>query len=161
MARIPGDDPDVLALQDAARSLSRRGATDARIVHTVTDALARPLLQLPENFKATHETGGLPGFPAIDLFAEPQLGVLPPEDGELVWPHLIPWSKVARVGGWTCYWQGVSGNTYFLTHFAELAEPGAYRKGHVIGTVAGVPGGWWPSHIHEGKHKGRYNPLGV
>jgi peptidoglycan hydrolase-like protein with peptidoglycan-binding domain len=35
---------------------------------------------------------------------------------------------------------------------------GSTAKGTKIGTVAAVPHQWWPSHIHEGKHKGHYTP---
>ena len=115
-------------------------------------------LPLPATFKPTHQTGGLPGFPAIDIFGPAGAFVLAPEPGKIVWPHMIPWDQTQRVGGWTCYYQGNSGNTYFLTHFGELRGRGSYRKGDVIGTVGEVPHSWWHTHIHEGKHKGRYTP---
>lgn len=115
-------------------------------------------VQLPEHFTPTHPTGGLPGFPAIDVFAPGGSFVLAPEPGRIVWPHLIPWDGLARVGGWTCYFQGESGDTYFLTHFGKLRGRGKYRSRDVIGTVAHVPHGWWHPHIHEGKHEGRYKP---
>ena len=115
-------------------------------------------LQLPENFKATHQTAGLPGFPAIDVFGPAGSFVLAPEDGRLVWPHFIPWDQRERVGGWTCYFQGESGNTYFLTHFGALRPRSEYAQGGVIGTVGRVPHSWWHSHIHEGKHHGLYKP---
>jgi hypothetical protein len=38
-------------------------------------------LQLPTDFHTTHQTAGLPGFPAVDLFARPNTVVLAPEDG--------------------------------------------------------------------------------
>lgn len=115
-------------------------------------------LQLPENFKPTHQTAGLPGFPAIDVFGPAGSWVLAPEAGRLVWPHLIPWDQHSRTGGWTCYFQGESGNTYFLTHFGKLRPRGHYRAHDVIGTVGKVPDSWWHSHIHEGKHHGVYTP---
>jgi len=115
-------------------------------------------LHLPESFHPTHPTAGLPGFPAIDVRGPAGAYVTAPEEGELVWPHLIPWDIQKRVGGWTCYYQGDSGDTYFLTHFASLRDRGRYHKGGVLGIVAAVPQNAWPSHIHEGKHTGRYNP---
>lgn len=118
-----------------------------------------PALQLPETFVPTHQTGGLDGFPAIDCFAVGGTDVLAPENVSLVWPHFIPWDQTAHVGGWTCYLQAETGNaTYFVTHFNDLAKRGFYAKGMKLGTVAAVPHQWWPSHIHEGKHKGRYQP---
>lgn len=116
-----------------------------------------PSLQLLEHFTPTHQTGGLDGFPAIDLFAAGGTDVLAPENCKLVWPHLIKWDRTAHVGGWTCYLQG-DGCWYFCTHFATLRPRGLYRKGDKIGTVAAVPGGWWPSHIHEGRHEGSFTP---
>lgn len=115
-------------------------------------------LQLPEHFQATHQTAGLPGFPAIDVFGPAGSFVLAPEKGRLVWPHLIPWDLKERVGGWTCYFQGESGNTYFLTHFRALRPRGSYRAHDVLGTVAHVPHNAWRSHIHEGKHHGHFDP---
>lgn len=160
MPAIPGNDPDVVALQNAARDLQRRGATDKRIHDTVERALhpVVPPLQLPASFKITHQTAGLPGFGAVDLFRDPGTPVLAAEDGVLVWPHQIVWDAAKRVGGWAFYFQGVSGNTFFDAHLAEVVPAGRYRKGDLVGTVAPVPHGWWPSHIHHAKHVGRYNP---
>lgn len=115
-------------------------------------------VQLPESFKPTHQTAGLPGFPAIDVFAPAGSFALAPEAGHLVWPHLIPWDLKERVGGWTCYFQGESGDTYFLTHFGKLRGRGAYHKFDVLGTVGHVPHNAWHPHIHEGKHQGHYRP---
>ena len=116
-----------------------------------------PALQLPATFTPTHQTGGLPGFPAIDCFAAAGTVVLAPEDGSIQWPHMINWNQAAHVGGGTCYFQG-DNCTYFLTHFQEPPRRDLYRQGDRIGVVGAVPHGWWPSHIHEGKHQGHYEP---
>lgn len=116
-------------------------------------------LQLPAVFRPTHDTGGLPNFPAIDLFAKPGTLALAPESGRLVFSHFITWDKVKRVGGWTVYLQARSGDTYFLTHFSWLTKLTHCGRGQVIGAVAPVPGKWWEPHIHEGKHHGFYDPL--
>ncbi len=115
-------------------------------------------LKLPEHFVPTHQTSGLPHFGAVDCFAKPGTRVQVPETCELEWPHFIEWDAKNRVGGWTCYLHGLSGNTYFDTHFAMIAGPGTYAAGEIIGTVADVPHGWWAPHIHHAKHKGRYDP---
>ena len=115
-------------------------------------------IHLPQFFKPSHTTAGLPGFPAVDIFGLAGSYVTAPEDGELVWPHYIEWDQTHRVGGWTIYYQGDSGDTYFLTHFGSTRDRGRYHKGGVLGIVGTVPQAWWQSHIHEGKHKGRYNP---
>ncbi len=110
-------------------------------------------LQLPDTFTPTHETSGLPGFPAIDMFASPGARVLAPEDGELQRTHFISWSLAKRVGGWTTYLAAPSA-VYFLTHFAEVLPSGSrVRQGQDIGSVAVVPHDWWPSHVHEGRHQ--------
>ncbi len=117
-----------------------------------------PSLQLPQFFVPTHETAGLPGFHAIDLFAEPGTLVKAPETGRIVWPHFIAWSDTKRVGGWTCYIEGPQ-DTYFDTHFAWVNKAGPCLKGQVIGAVGKVPYGWWAPHIHHAKHSGRYEPV--
>ncbi len=114
-------------------------------------------LKLLKDFVPTHTTGGLPGFPAIDLFAPGGTRVQVPETCELVYRHKIEWDKTKRVGGWTCYLHGASKNTYFVTHFETMAAEGTYAAGEIIGKVARVPNDWWASHIHEGRHIGHYN----
>lgn len=159
MPAIPGDDPDVTALKRAVRALHERGLTDDRITNYVRQALTEPRLRLPAVFRPTHDTGGLPGFRAIDCFADAGTPVMPPCAGTLVWPHRIPWDLSKRVGGLTCYWQADDHPvTYFLTHFGTLAERGHYRVTDVIGTVAPVPQRLWSPHIHEGRHAGVYVP---
>lgn len=119
-------------------------------------------LHLPATFKPTHETAGLPGFHAIDVFGTPGSYVTAPEDVELVWPHFIEWDAQKRVGGWTCYLVADRGKPterwYFDTHFGSLRQRGHYHKGGVIGIVAAVPGSVWPAHIHHSKHKGAFKP---
>jgi hypothetical protein len=88
---------------------------------------------LPLNFVPTHETGGLPGFPAIDNFAKPGTLVFPPEGGTLHYRHFIEWDAAKRIGGGTIYLHGFSGAWYFLTHFdmdtAEDPEVAQARQG--------------------------------
>ncbi len=116
-------------------------------------------IRLPKNFTPTHQTGGLGNkFPAIDVFAPPKTLVYPPEKGVIVYKHYIEWDHDERVGGWTCYLHGVSGNTYFLTHFHSVRREGRIWPFMAIGRVGEVPMAWWPAHIHEGKHEGIYNP---
>ncbi len=116
-------------------------------------------LKLLERFVPTHQTGGLGTlFPAIDLFAPPGTRVQVPETCEMVYRHFIEWDHTKHVGGWTCYLHGMSGNTYFVTHFETMAPEGTYAAGEIIGKVARVPHDAWASHIHEGRHHGHYNP---
>lgn len=115
-------------------------------------------LLLPAVFVPTHETAGLPDFGAIDLFKPPGTLVGAPESGTMVYRHMIDWDQNRRVGGWTCYFHGDSGNTYFDTHFGQLYAERRYAQAEPVGTVGFVPGNWWAPHIHHGKHRGIYNP---
>jgi hypothetical protein len=122
-------------------------------------------LHLPDTFRPTHQTGGLPHFPAIDVFGPPGAYVTAPEDCRLVWPHFITWNLAQRVGGWTCYLACDEGTPrehwYFVTHFRSLRDRGHYHKGGVLGLVDSVPRNAWESHIHEGKHAGKFVPAQV
>lgn len=158
---IDPSDPTVTKLQNAARNLHARKVPTATILAYVRDALAPPpppKLQLPAVLRPpTHPTAGLPDFPANDLFAPAGRAVGAPDDGQLIWPHLIPWSLRARCGGWTCYYRTAHA-VYFLTHFGDVAKRGTYKRGDIIGHVGVVPHGWWAPHIHEGRHDGVYVP---
>ncbi len=117
----------------------------------------KPGLYILRAFKPTHDTAGLPGFPAIDLTAVAGTLVGAPEKCRAANRHMIAWDKTERVGGWTVYLHGLdSGNTYFLTHFGTLYDKAGFANGEVMGTVAQVPFGWWETHIHEGLHQGWY-----
>lgn len=117
-----------------------------------------PRTRLPQTFTPTHDTAGLPGFPAIDVSAPAGRLVMPPEGGRIVNKHFINWDTRRRVGGWTCYLQGNSGNTYFLTHFGNVRRNGRIFRFQSLGRVGKVPHNAWAPHIHEGKHRGIYNP---
>ncbi len=120
----------------------------------------KPWIRLPQNFVPTHETGGLPGFPAIDVFAKPGTLVFPPEAGTLHYRHFIEWDGLKRVGGGTIYLHGNSGAWYFLTHFdfATLRSRPKIQRWHRLGKIAAVPHQMWEPHIHEGKHPGPWVP---
>lgn len=108
-------------------------------------------LQLPASFAATHDTDGLPGYQAIDVFGSPGTPVRAPAGGVLTNVHFINWDAKKRVGGWTAYLVTPSG-TYFLTHFGKIMPKSGAKitAGQVIGTVGAVPGNAWDPHIHEG-----------
>ncbi len=122
--------------------------------------MQNPWLRLPKNFIPTHETGGLPNFPAIDVFAKPGTLVFPPESGTLHYPHMIPWNLKARVGGGTIYLHGKSGAWYFMTHFEfeTLRTRPKIQIWHRLGKVAAVPNNAWAPHIHEGQNKNLWVP---
>jgi hypothetical protein len=115
-------------------------------------------LQLPHEFRATHQTAGLPGFPAVDLFAQPNTPVLAPEDGlvdKLSGRNPAQGGSPGGPYGWSIYLDARSGR-YFMAHFAtrQVTLGDRVTKGQRIGTVcdskvSGKPG---TSHIHHGKH---------
>lgn len=115
-------------------------------------------LQLPKDFHATHQTAGLPGFPAIDVFARPNTEVLAPEDGtvdKLSGHNPQEGGPPGGPYGFSIYVDSQSGR-YFLTHFAtrEVRLGDRVKRGARIGTVcdSAVSGRPNTSHIHVGKH---------
>jgi ElaB/YqjD/DUF883 family membrane-anchored ribosome-binding protein len=108
-------------------------------------------IQVPTSFKATHETAGLPGFPAVDIFGQPGTPVLAPEDGAIV-RHSGHGGTTGQIFGWSLYFQGVSGSTYFMTHLVDVAPLGRYKRGAVIGRISPWSGG--SPHVHVGVHRG-------
>lgn len=125
-------------------------------------------VQLPSHFKPTHQTLGLPGFPAIDVFAPAGSPVCAPATGKVVKLSGSAPTATAKPGGpygWSIYITARDGGTYFLTHFgtrARICKVGAcVGVGEVIGTVADyskATGGKTPSHVHEGFHSAAWTP---
>lgn len=129
------------------------------------------MLQLPSHFTPTHQTAGLPGFPAVDCFAPSGTVVLSPVTGKVIKLSGHPPTPTTTPGGpfgWSIYLQcdrqGTVG-VYYLTHFgtrAQIVKLGAcIGRGEQIGTVAKfseATGGKTPSHIHEGFHPGPWTP---
>jgi len=99
--------------------------------------------------KFTHDTPGLPGFPAVDLFAKPGTPFLAPESGKIV--RLSGRGGTSgNVFGYSVYFQGDSGKLYFLTHL-QKARPGAgtrIRAGQKLGLVSAWKSG--SPHVHVG-----------
>lgn len=116
------------------------------------------MIFLPARFTPTHQTDGLPGFPAIDLFGEPR---------ELVAASF--WGRVTRISGHPPTSGGTPhgpygrsvyvtspalGSVRYLTHLDELAVKvgDMVKPGTIIGTVcdskvSGLPG---TTHVHLG-----------
>lgn len=116
-------------------------------------------LQLPENFTPTHQTAGLPGYAAIDVFGTPGTPVGAPADGLISRFSGRSPSAGAYMGpggpfGWSIYLNSRD-SSYFLTHFGSRSVNVGQkvRRGQTIGTVGDYPGAV-PDHIHEGKHDG-------
>lgn len=108
-------------------------------------------LPLPATFSPTHQTSGLPGFPAVDVSGTPGEAVLSPASGTIGDVHFIPWDIAKRIGGFTFYLISATG-TYFLTHFGGVTVRSGQTvsAGQQLGTVGAVPQNAWAAHIHEG-----------
>jgi murein DD-endopeptidase MepM/ murein hydrolase activator NlpD len=118
------------------------------------------VLQLPASIKVTHQTAGLSGYPAQDIFGRPGTPALSPVDGVIARLSGSPPSRGAYLGaggpfGRSIYVTGADGRSYFLTHFGSVAVRAGQRvrRGQVLGTVGDYPGAT-PDHIHEGVHGG-------
>jgi Putative peptidoglycan binding domain len=116
-----------------------------------------PGIQLPKRQTSTHQTGGLPDFPAVDYLARPGTRCFAPEDGKLTRHTGHDPALGGEPGGplgFSLYYVGRSGNTYFGTHLAKIAPLGRYLKGDLLATVANGPPSWSVPHIHWGIHRG-------
>ena len=102
--------------------------------------------------RLTHQTDGLPGYPAIDLFAPAGTPFDAPENGRVV--RLSGRGGVSgNVFGYSVYFQGDSGKTYFITHLAPGGRPRPgtrVRRGQPLGRVSRWTSG--SSHAHVGIH---------
>lgn len=118
-----------------------------------------PPLQLPGTFTPTHETAGLPGYPAIDVFAKAGTNVAAPSDGVI---RRLSGHDPAEGGvpggayGWSIYLLCPRGE-YFLTHLGSrtVAEGKQVKRGDILGTVCDAAVAHMDttlSHIHEGFH---------
>ena len=119
-------------------------------------------LRLPRSFTPTHQTAGLPGYPAVDVFGDAGSFVVAKFGGTVSRLSGHPPTSSAQPGGpygWSAYIDRHDGaGTYFLTHFGQrFVKLGQIlTPGDVIGTVGdykGATNGVTPSHIHEGWHK--------
>ncbi len=120
-------------------------------------------LRLPTHFTPTHQTSGLPGFPAIDVFAKGGTYVCAEFDCEVIRLSGHPATPTTQPGGpygWSMYLK-TSRGVYYATHFsvrAKQVKVGAkLRRGMYLGRVANyskATDGVTPSHIHFGFHEG-------
>jgi murein DD-endopeptidase MepM/ murein hydrolase activator NlpD len=124
---------------------------------TVPQAFAGSPVPGQRPVKSTHQTAGLPGFPAVDYFAPsgspcvaPVTGVVTktsghdPANGPVNGPH--------GPFGWSVYIRGTDGRTYFLTHMGSRSvhEGDNVRQGQKIGTVGNYARWGGTDHIHQG-----------
>ncbi len=118
-------------------------------------------LRLPALFRATHQTAGLPGYPAVDVFAKAGTVARASFFGRVVRVSGRPLSPSDRPGlsyGWSVYVHNrVNGWTRYATHFERLLlDVGAIIvPGRALGLVAVPPVGSPPgsAHIHLGLNR--------
>lgn len=118
-------------------------------------------VRLPATFVPTHQTAGLPGFPAVDVFAP---AGSPVEAGF--------WGRVSKVSGHeptghetpggayglsVYVHNAVNGLTRYVTHMGtrRVSVGSIVRPGTVLGTVAHAPAGspHGSEHVHLGLHR--------
>lgn len=126
-----------------------------------------PPLRLPKHFTPSHQTSGLPGFPAIDIFARGGAYVCAEYDCTVARLSGSKPTETTRPGGpygWSIYLR-TPGGMYYATHFGtrhKQVKVGAkLKKGMLLGRVADyskATGGKTPSHIHYGFHAGPWAP---
>jgi hypothetical protein len=119
--------------------------------------LLKPIV-IPRRFVSTHPTGGLPGYPAIDVFGEHNRVVMLDDRGRVRRiSGRSPCRPCSRGGacGWSIYVEAQDGSDWFLTHFGVLLVV----VGQIIvpDTILGTPldardaPGWSVEHIHAGR----------
>jgi hypothetical protein len=106
---------------------------------------------IPATFSRTHETSGLPGYPATDWFKPAGTLVGAPVSGKITRISGGAGSRGSGIYGWNVYITGDDGSQYFLTHFGSLAglkEGMRIKRGTPMGRVAKYGNA---SHIHVGR----------
>lgn len=134
----------------------------------MAEKIVVPPLRLPRHFTPTHQTGGLPGFPAIDCFAKGGAYVCAEFDATVIKlsGHApTPTTQPGGPYGWSIYLRTSEG-VYFATHFGSRSKWNVkvgqkVKKGMLLGRVANysrATDGVTPSHIHWGFHRGPWAP---
>lgn len=105
--------------------------------------------------RASHDTDGLPGYPAYDYMAPAGKSVVAPVGGKVIRLSGKDPKKGGAPGGalgYSVYIQGDDGKTYFLTHIDRVRpKVGArVRQGQKIAVVANGPSSWSTPHVHMG-----------
>lgn len=139
-------------LQEAARAAERAQVAPSTPISST--ALSEP--QSPargggvtySGEELTHQTSGLAGYPARDIFGKPGTPFLAPESGRVVRLSGRGGTKGGYYG-WSIYFQGDSGRKYYIQHLnKDRARRGRYKAGAPLGTISAWEGG--APHAHVG-----------
>lgn len=105
-------------------------------------------LQLPTSYKTTHQTSGLPGYPAVDIMAKAGTVVGAPEAGKVVYFH----PTGAQGGGSMMFDPDAPGPNYWLGHLDAGIRPGSHvKRGQRIALVSSRHAA---PHVHEARNYG-------
>jgi hypothetical protein len=127
-----------------------------------TVGTANGTIQLPDLSKgfpvAPHDTSGLPGYPANDIFAPGGTVALSPAAGKIVKTSGRPFSEGWSNGpgsaiGLSMYLLSRAGE-YFMTHFSDryVGDGATIGRGTPLGVVGPMDAYGRAAHIHEGFH---------
>jgi hypothetical protein len=116
---------------------------------------------LPRTFTPTHQTSGLAGYPAVDVFAPAGEVARAGFWGRVVrvsGKPLSPWDRPGGAYGWSVYvLNRANGWTRYCTHFSDLhvAAGAVVYPGRALGRIATPPAGSaaGSAHIHMGLNK--------
>lgn len=132
------------------------GAQVVNAAASVGNAVGSPIAgQAPHS--ASHQTSGLPGYPAFDYMAPAGTRVGAPVSGTVIKLS----GKDPRLGGapggplgYSVYIKGTDGRTYFLTHIDKVGVKVGQkvRQGQQIAVIANGPKSWSSPHVHMGIH---------
>ena len=107
--------------------------------------------------RSSHETAGLPGYPAYDYMAKAGTTVVAPVSGTVIKRS----GKDPKLGGppggplgYSVYIKGTDGKIYYLTHIDRVRPKVGQRvrQGQKIAVIANGPASWSSPHVHMGVH---------
>lgn len=104
---------------------------------------------------STHDTDGLPGYPAYDYMAPAGTPCVAPVDGRIARLSGKDPSLGGAPGGalgYSIYLSGSNGKSYFMTHLDKVKVKAGQtvRQGQQIAEVANGPRSWSSPHVHMG-----------
>lgn len=114
--------------------------------------------KIPRRYVATHETAGLPGYPAIDVFGPHDHLVVLLDSGtvdRISGKSPCKGGQPGGAAGWSIYVAADDGSRWYLTHFGAIYVRVGSRVtpqlllGSPLDSRDGPRG--WTEHIHAGR----------